>query len=99
MIIPSSFTLAGNRWKVRFVPKKELILDGAFVWGLCVPETQTILLYKRLLKARQQQIFIHEAAHAVLFTMGHMEHDEVMIEAIAQLVYQLITTGESDDTT
>lgn len=100
MIIPESFWLAGNRWQVRLVPQRELVIgDGVFADGSCDPATEIIRIYKRLGKIKRLQTYIHECAHAVLYTMGYLEHDEVMVEAVSQFVYQLITTGEEDDDT
>lgn len=99
IVVPYEFSLAGNEWHVRYVPKKELKLgDGEYAYGLCVPEDGEILIYKRLGDVKRLQTFLHEAAHAVLFTMGHLVHDEVMVEAVSQLVYQIITTGVVYDT-
>ena len=100
MIVPDEFSLAGNRWHVIYVSKKKLkVGDEAYAYGLCNPEDYEILIHKRLGSTKRLQTFIHEAAHALLFTMGYLgEHDEVMIEAISQLVYQLFTTGVVYDT-
>jgi len=94
MKIPKTYTLAGNRWTVHYKTKKEL---GRDYDGQCHEDTNEIWIYKRLGHAKRAQTFIHEAAHAVLFTLGHLEHDEQMVEAVAQLVYQQLITGEYDD--
>lgn len=96
MRIPDAFTLAGNRWRVRLVPKKKLRQDdGTYAMGECVPASKQILIDKKLNQPLRIQTFIHECVHAILFTMGHIDgHDEVAIEATAQMVYQLLITQE-----
>lgn len=100
IVIPDEFSLAGNQWRILYVPKRKMIAGGELIdaYGLCLPEDEEILIYKRLGPIKRLQTFIHEAAHAVMFTMGYLEHDEVMVEAMSQLVYQLITTGVVYDT-
>jgi len=92
MYIPVAFMLAGNRWTVHYVSKKKLKGD----YGQCDELTNEIWIYSRLGKAKRLQTFIHEAAHAVMYTMGYFDHNEVMVEAVTQLVHQLLITGEHD---
>lgn len=92
MNIPTSYQLAGNTWTVHFKSKKEMKTD----YGCCYEENNEIWIYNRLGHAKRMQAFIHESAHAVLFTLGYLEHDERMVEAVAQLVYQLFITREYD---
>lgn len=94
-MIPARFTLAGNEWSVHYKPKKRM--QGCY--GQCHESTNEIWIYSRLGDKKRLQTFIHEAAHAILFTMGHLEHDEVLVEGLSQLVYQLFITGEYDDNT
>jgi hypothetical protein len=93
-VIPSMFLLAGNTWEVFFKSKKDMEGD----WGLCHPDTHEIWIWKKLRERSRYQTFLHEAVHAVMFTMGYDKHDEVLVEAVSQLVYQLLTTqlGEED---
>ena len=100
IVVPDEFSLAGNTWHVRYVSKKQLKgEDGTYAYGLCNPEDYEILIHKRLGSVKRLQTFIHEAAHALLFTMGYLElHDEVKVEAVSQLVYQIITKGVVYDT-
>lgn len=97
--IPSTFMLAGNIWQVDIVGKKHLLpySDGVAVLGLCIPMQHTILLYKKQTDAALMQAFLHEAMHAVLYTMGHNDHDEVFVEGAAQLAFQLLVTSGGDD--
>ncbi len=95
MRIADAFTLAGNRWHVKYKPQKDLLSDeGTPLYGECHEAINEIWIYKRLGPVKRLQTFIHEVAHALLYTMGYLEHDEVMIEAVSQLVYQLILTQE-----
>lgn len=96
---PTSFQLAGNTWTVLYKPKKEMKSEGVDCYGLCFEPKNEIWIYNRLGKAKRVQTFLHEAGHALLYTLGYIEHDEQMVESTAQLVYQLLQTLESDDGT
>jgi Zn-dependent peptidase ImmA (M78 family) len=93
----TGFSLAGNRWSVLYKPKKEMHSDGHDCYGLCFEETNEIWIYNRLGKAKRIQTLLHEAGHAILYTMGHDNHDEREVEAAAQLIYQLLNTLEHED--
>ena len=85
--------LADNRWTVHYQSKKTLKGD----YGQCDELTNEIWIYIRLGSAKRLQTFIHEVGHAILYTMGYLDHDEVKVEAVSQLVHQLIITGEYDE--
>lgn len=91
--------LAGNRWHVVYKPKKQMLFDDDHCYGVCLEERNELWIYNRLGQAKREQTFLHEAAHAILYTMGYHDHDEQIVEAVSQLVYQLILTQEYDDET
>lgn len=95
MRIPDAFTLAGNRWHVEYKTKGEMTQEEEVVYGLCHESTYELWIWKRLGHTRRLQTFLHEVGHALLYTMGYLDkHDEVMVEAVSQLVYQLLSTQE-----
>lgn len=90
MIVPKSFVMAGNRWKVKL--RKEMD-----TYGLCEFDTHTILIAetvggKVISQDEQVKTFIHEALHALEFTMGR-QPDEEFVSAAEQLIYQAMRTA------
>jgi len=74
---------------VLYKPKKVLS-----EYGQCNEETNELWIYARLGPAKEMQTFIHEALHAIDFTMGILEPDEKETEARAQLMYQALITAQ-----
>jgi len=95
--IPKSFMLAGNIWEVHLKTKRQMVDGEDDCHGLCYNHLNEIWLLKDLDPVSMEQTFLHEAAHSVMFTMGFIDHDEVFVEGVAQLVYQMLLTGEYDD--
>lgn len=93
MIVPKSFVMAGNKWRVRLRKK----LDG---YGLCDFETHTILIAETVNGRPTSdddrfKTFIHEALHALEFTMGRRT-DEEFVAAAEQLIYQAMRTARGN---
>lgn len=90
MTVPKSFVMAGNRWHVRLRKR----LDG---YGLCDFTTHTILIAETVggrptTPEERFKTFIHEALHALEFTMGR-DADEEFVSAAEQLIYQAFRTA------
>lgn len=90
MLIPKSFVMAGNRWHVRLRKR----LDG---YGLCEFDTHTILIAETVqgrptTHEERFKTFIHEALHALEFTMGR-DADEAFVSAAEQLIFQAVRTA------
>ena len=83
MKIPKSFTLAGIRWTVEET-------DAISEMGHCAAETATIRLRTGLSAQVKAATFCHEFFHAVLYTMGHDEHDEKLVDAQGNLLHQFL---------
>lgn len=79
--VPTSFYLVGCEWKVKFV-------DDLSEYGKCDCATQMIYIRSGMNKAYTEQTFFHELVHAIMFSMGHSQHDEVFIDAFGQLLHQ-----------
>jgi hypothetical protein len=93
MIIPKSFVMAGNRWKVRLRAK----MSG---YGECDFDNHTITIATNIGKRpttddERFKTFLHEALHALEYTMGR-EVDEEFVSAAEQLIYQAIRTSRGN---
>ena len=81
LAIPSIFSLAGSEWTVKIVPEMTDL-------GRCDPATFTIYIKEGLHKTYAEQTFYHELVHAIMFTMGHNEHDEVFVDCFGVFLHQ-----------
>ena len=79
--VATSFTLAGFEWTVRYV-------EGITEYGLCNPSTQEIIIRAGMNEQMTQQTFFHELIHAIMFTMGKLNHDEEFTDAFGSLLHQ-----------
>ena len=87
MKIPSTFNLAGVRWRV-------FEIDGLGAMGYCDPATAVIRLDKGLPAQIKAATFCHELVHAIKDTMGLREHDEKEVDAFGHLLHQFINTSK-----
>ena len=85
--VVTSFGLAGFDWTVVFV--KDLS-----EYGKCDVNTQTIYIRDGMNEQTTKQTFYHELVHAILFTMGHMNHDEQYTDAFGVFLHQFHKTGQ-----
>jgi hypothetical protein len=83
MKIPRSFTLAGILWTVE---ESNAISD----MGHCDNETATIRLRANLPEQIKAATFCHELQHAIRFTTGKDEHDEIEVDAQGNLLHQFL---------
>lgn len=60
--------------------------------GYCDAETYTIYLRDGMCPQATAATFYHELVHAVLFSMGKMNHDEEFVEAFAVFLHQFTET-------
>lgn len=79
--IPTSFYLVGGLWTVKFV-------EDLSEYGKCDCATFTICLRSGMNKTFTEQTFAHELVHAIMFAMGHTQHDEVFVDAFGALLHQ-----------
>jgi hypothetical protein len=83
MKIPRAFTLAGIRWTVE---ETSVISE----MGHCSAETSTIRLRKDLSPQVKAATFCHELQHAIRYTLGMDEHNEVEVDAQGNLLHQFL---------
>lgn len=79
--IPKTFSLVGSEWNVQMVPNMTDL-------GRCDPAIFTIYIKEGLHKTYAEQTFFHELVHAIMFSMGHNDHDEVFVDAFGALLHQ-----------
>lgn len=89
MKIPHQFQLAGATWQVVQLDK----LAGD-VLGLTHRDELKIELKKSLLPTVKETTFFHELLHAIKYTQGLDNHDEVEIDAFAQLLHQAMISAK-----
>ena len=85
----TSFSLAGSVWNVTYVDHMEDM-------GKCDPEKQVINIRMGMNKQSTEQTFYHELVHAIMFTMGKLNHDEEFTDAFGALLHQYHRT-KSDE--
>ncbi len=86
-LVPSSFELGGFEWTVKFS-------DDLSELGKCAFNEQVITLRTGMNEQTTLQVFYHELVHAVLFTMGHTNHDEQYTDAFSVFLHQFHKTGQ-----
>ena len=100
-MIPTSFKLGGNTWRVRIM--KHLVQIGPnndvqHLYGLCDVENNLIRI-ARTIDGRVctdetiYKTFIHEFIHAALYTCGKQYQDEELVVGLENMVWQYIKTA------
>ena len=87
--IPRSFSLGGTRWRVKAMVHTD-------TWGMCHYDAGTIQICTSMngeAVPYQQQLrtFVHEAYHAIMFTLGKGESEE-MVTALENMTWQILTS-------
>lgn len=82
--VVASFNLAGVRWIVKLGPLSEM--------GRCEYDTYTIMLRESLSPQAMATTFYHELVHAILYTMGKIQHDEEFVDTFGGFLHQFDTT-------
>jgi hypothetical protein len=80
-MLPKSFSLVGGKWTVKMVKDMTDL-------GRCDPAVFTIYIKEGLNPLYAEQVFYHELTHAVLFSMGRNDHDEVFVDSFGALLHQ-----------
>lgn len=84
----STFQLAGYEWEVHLTDEMPTMM------GYCDLERCQIKIRAGMPHQAAQATFYHELVHAILFTMGKMNHDEEFVDGFANLLYQFQRTTE-----
>ena len=86
----TTFQLAGSKWCVNYLSHMEEM-------GKCDPEKQTIFIRMDMNKQTTEQTFYHELVHAIMFTMGKLNHDEEFVDTFGAFLHQYQLTKESHE--
>jgi hypothetical protein len=91
--IPRSFKLAGHTIKVVTVPLKKWQW-GDQVLAMWLPGELRIELRRDLEGTHRQQVFLHEAVHAILDCASYHElsANEDFVDRTSMMLHQMLTT-------
>ena len=88
--VATTFNLAGSQWQVNYLSHMEEM-------GKCDPEKQIIFIRTDMNKQTTEQTFYHELVHAIMFTMGKLNHDEEFVDTFGAFLHQYQITKESHE--
>jgi hypothetical protein len=93
--IPKQFKLAGHTIEIVNVPAKKW-KHGKDCVGMWMPDQYRIEIIGTLKGTNRQQVFLHEAVHAILDVAGYYElsEDEALVDRVSHLLQQMLTTME-----
>jgi Zn-dependent peptidase ImmA (M78 family) len=63
-------------------------------YGKCDVNTQTIYIREGMNEQTTKQTFYHELVHAIMFSMGHTQHDEIFTDAFGGMLLQFEKTAK-----
>ena len=91
--IPKSFKLGGHTIKVVNVPLKRWEY-GEQVLAMWIPSECKIQMRGDLEGTNRQQVFLHEACHAMLDTASYyeMSQNEEFVDRLSTMLHQMLTT-------
>lgn len=89
--IPTSFRMGGHTWRVKLCK-----MTG--IYGECDQDKHIIRIASEIdgkptTNAVRQQTFIHEALHAVEYSLGK-ETNEELVAGFEQMIWQLLKTAK-----
>jgi len=88
--VATTFNLAGSQWQVNYLSHMEEM-------GKCDPEKQIIFIRTDMNRQTTEQTFYHELVHAILFTMGKLNHDEEFVDTFGAFLHQYQITKETHE--
>ena len=93
--IPKQFKLAGHTIRIANIPAKKW-KHGKDCVGMWMPDQYRIEIIGTLKGTNRQQVFLHEAVHAILDVAGYYElsEDEALVDRVSHLLQQMLTTME-----
>jgi len=93
--IPKQFQLAGHTIKVMVVPPRKW-KHGKNCVGIWLPDEYRIEILSTCRGTNRQQVWAHEAIHALLDIAGHddLSRDEQLVDRLGHLLQQMLTTME-----
>jgi len=93
--IPERFQLAGHTINVKVIPPSKW-RHGKNCVGMWLPDKYEIHIVSSCKGTNRQQVWAHEATHAMLDIAGHpdLSCDEQFVDRIGHLLQQMLTTME-----
>lgn len=93
--VPRQFQLAGHTIAVSLVTPRKW-KHGKNCVGIWLPGDYKIELLSSCKGSNRQQVFCHEAIHALLDIAGHddLSRDEQLVDRLGHLLQQMLTTME-----
>ncbi len=93
--IPQKFQLAGHTINIVNVPRRKWKHGSACV-GMWLPEQYKIELLASLKGTNRQQVFLHEAVHAILDVAGYykLSEDEALVDRVSHLLHHMLVSME-----
>lgn len=93
--VPKQFQLAGHTIEVNVVTPRKW-KHGKNCVGIWLPDSYKIELLSTCKGSNRQQVFCHEAIHAMLDIAGHddLSRDEQLVDRLGHLLQQMLTTME-----
>ncbi len=91
--IPRQFQLAGHTIEVRIVPPRKW-KHGKDCVGIWLPDQYRIDIISSVRGSNRQQVWCHEAIHAILDIAGHddLSRDEQLVDRLGHLLQQMLVT-------
>ena len=87
MQIPKKIKIGGKVYEVEITDKLFL---GAATMSAEIIYTDLVIRVSPSARGKMEADFIHEVVHGIADAMGHKAHDEREIDALAQMLYQVI---------
>ncbi|NBS67347.1 hypothetical protein EBT31_00335 [bacterium] len=93
--IPKAFSLAGHKIEVVNIPSSKW-KNGKNCVGMWLPDKYRIELHGSLKGTNRQQIFLHEAVHAIMDVAGYYElsGDEAFVDRVSHFLHHMLVSME-----
>ena len=93
--IPKKFNLAGHTIEIVNIPRRKW-KHGKNCVGMWIPDQYRIELLGSLKGTNRQQVFLHEAVHAILDVAGYyqLSEDEALVDRVSHLLHHMLITME-----
>lgn len=83
--------VASNDYKAEVVPT---LATASGLWGLCTYGTNTISITQGIDGDRFNSTLIHELTHALFFEAGFIDHEEDMVNRVANVLHQVLRDND-----
>jgi hypothetical protein len=83
--------VAGNDYDVQVTPT---LATAQGLWGLCSYGVNTISSAQGIEGDRANNTLIHEMTHAIFFEAGFIDHEEDMVNRVANVLHQVLRDND-----